>query len=49
MLHDLPPHQRDLFDDWRLELDHLFSELKKNYTLSKLEDVLQRPVMTPTP
>ncbi len=48
MLHDLPPHQRNLIDDWQLELDHLFGELKRNYTLSKLEDILQRPVMTPT-
>ena len=48
MLHDLPPHQRDLLDDWRMELDHLFSELKMNHNISGLEDILQRPVMTTT-
>ena len=46
MLHDLPPHRKELLDDWQQELDHLFNELKTNYNISKLEDILQRPVMT---
>jgi len=46
MLHDLPPQQKELLVDWRLELDYLFGELKRNYTTSELEDILQRPVMT---
>jgi len=46
MLHDLPPHQRDLLDDWRLQLDYLFTELQKNYSVVPLEIILQRPTMT---
>lgn len=46
MLHDLPPHQRDLLDDWQQELNRLFSALQTHHKVTSLEKVLQHPVMT---
>jgi len=40
MLHDLPPHQKDLFNDWQQELDQLFQELHNTYTVVPLEIIL---------
>lgn len=42
MLHDLPPHQKQLSDYWQSELNLLFNELKKNYTITALEKMTQR-------
>ena len=40
MLHDLPPHQKQLSNYWQSELNLLFKELKKNYTIDALEKIL---------
>lgn len=45
MLHDLPTHRRTDEDHWEKELDFLFSQLNKNYTVAPLEIVIERPVM----
>jgi peptidoglycan-N-acetylglucosamine deacetylase len=45
MLHDLPPHQSNLSDDWHKELDHLFNTLQKSYTIVPLGQLIERPVM----
>lgn len=45
MLHDLPPYQQTPEDYWQKELDLLFATLKKKYTISPLEQLIERPVM----
>jgi peptidoglycan/xylan/chitin deacetylase (PgdA/CDA1 family) len=42
MLHDLPPHQNQLSDYWQSELNLLFKELKKNYSIVVLEKMVDK-------
>ncbi len=45
MLHDLPPYQKTLEDDWQREIDFLFITLNNRYTTVPLEQLIGRPVM----
>lgn len=45
MLHDLPPYQADLSDQWQQELDRLFAALAVDFSVQPLEYLIDRPVM----
>ena len=49
MLHDLPPYQADLADQWQQELDRLFAALAADYTVQPLACLIGRPVMINQP
>ncbi len=41
MLHDLPPYNLELLEQWRQELDVLFAALSMNYKVVPLEQMIQ--------
>ncbi len=52
MLHDLPPHRKELSGYWQQELDRLFVALKANYQVVSLEKIIRQtapccPIMPP--
>ncbi len=49
MLHDLPPYRPNSDNQWRQELDHLFTALAADFSVQPLESLIDRPVMIRRP